>query len=133
MQKQYYHLEKTDQDICQYEYLKKQKKSVYFMLIIKLNTKEDFYVLFCACHCSWFSYLICLNHQQAYLFFIKKPRMISLIDSCVDNEGYNEVCNEDVVEEVLKCYFDENELLVVWSHYRSENILTFFDDLAPSQ
>ena len=42
--------------------------------------------------------------------------------------------NEDVVEEVLKCHFDESELLVVLN---SLKIRKYFDkisdDLAPSQ
>ena len=41
---------------------------------------------------------------------------------------------EDIVEEVLKCHFDENELLIVLKSLQVRKYLdTILDDLATSQ
>ena len=57
-------------DWSTFEYLKSRED---FMIIIKLNSQENFYVIFCTFHCFivWSSHIVSLNHQQAYLYLIK--------------------------------------------------------------
>ena len=50
---------------------KEEPRRFCFIFIIKLNVQENWNVLFCVFHCSWFSYITSLNHQQANLYSIK--------------------------------------------------------------